>query len=624
MHFKNFSNERQIVFLAIYFPLNILMIEMLAHLNILNGFLLLLKNPFSFLLNTILFSCITLFFLAILQKDKLVFSLMPILSAIIGLGTKLKIDFRGVGLNILDFMILKEAGEMTNNLTTDFIVKSMLMLAFFMLIFVFIIINLPEISLNPKIRKNGILIFITIIVFLYFIGPYTITVNSGGIKRKLYIEESGSLYYFAAQIKNNNTLSVPDKEEVTTNLLPILTGYQENIETIKPDIVIIQNESFTDPTLLGQKNFSEDPLEFFHSLQQEANSFNISVPSFCGGTANTEYEIITGLSTMFYPSDATVFANYMTKPSISIGSILRTNSYDSTLLHPFHSTFYSRNIAYKLLGFNSFYGLEYLSDQNAVESDVRYWDSIKEYMSDDMIYSLVQKELANPQGSNNKFIFAVTMQNHTPFTTPTGYEDSVQYLGNNIKSQDTLEKYNDYLSNLKASDDALKSFITYLKDRKEPTIVLFYGDHYPKINQNGNAYAEIGLVDDLASPENDYILHEVPAFIWSNYKDVGKSTQTLDSSLVSAKLLSLAGLDMPNYMKINHQLANANINSMTSAYLVMNNTFYYPESEEYKKVYKIFSDLNGDISSDNKFLENKLWYIEDNKDFTNPQSQTTK
>ena len=340
------NKDKKIVALALYFPLNILMIEILAHLSFIDGFSLILKNPFSFLLNTILFASITLFLLAILRKDKLVFSIMPVFSAIIGVGTKLKIDFRGVGLNILDFFVLKEAGEMTNNLTLTFIITTLVLLIFFFVLFAFLIINMPRINLNPKLRKNGILTFVILALFLYFVGPSSITVNSAGIKRKLYIEESGSLYYFAAQIKNTTNITTPTEEEVNETLEPLLADYSENIEDTKPDIIIIQSESFSDPTIIGLNQFTEDPLPFFHSLQNEANSFNISVPSFCGGTANTEYEVITGLSTMFYPSDATVFANYMTKPTISVGSILKNDGYTSTLLHPFHSSFYSRNIAF--------------------------------------------------------------------------------------------------------------------------------------------------------------------------------------------------------------------------------------------------------------------------------------
>ncbi|MDD2371847.1 MAG: LTA synthase family protein [Firmicutes bacterium] len=616
--FKRKSEKFQIMVLVLYFPISILVIEILAHLSLFNGLSLLMKNPFAFLLNTVLFASITYFFLALFKKQTIVFTFMSIVSLFIGLGTKLKIDFRGVGLNILDFSILKEAGGMTNNLSTSFIITASIMVFIFIILFIFLIANMPKIQLSSKIRRNGILAFILVSLFLYFLGPYTVTIKSAGIKRKLYIEESGSLYYFAAQIQNTTSLKIPSEEDVTTNLQPIVDATAIKEDTVKPDIIIIQSESFTDPTLIGMDKFSEDPIPYFHSLQKNSYSFGISVPSFCGGTANTEFEVMTGMSTIFYPSDATVYANYMTNPTISVGSILRNNGYTATLLHPFHSSFYSRNNAYKLLGFNNFYGLEYLTGVKAVNIDTRYWDAVDDYMTDEMLYSHVINEL-ELKSDEHKFIFAVTMQNHTPFVTPDGYENSISYTGDSISNNVTLLKYNTYLSNLKASDDALSDLITYLSKRTTPTIVLFYGDHYPKINQNGNAYTDLGLVENLTTPENDYTTHVTPAFIWSNYKNVGKEDKNIDASLVSAKLLSLTGVEVPNYMKINNYLESLNINSMTNAYMVMNGQFYNNDSEEYKQVYNLYSMLNGDILGDNKYLETKDWFIEDNESYINPQ-----
>jgi len=616
--FKKKSENFQIMLLILYFPINILVLETLAHLSLFDGLSLLLKNPFAFLLNTILFASITYFFLALLKRQTIVFYFMTIISFLVGLGTKLKIDFRGVGLNILDFSILQEAGGMTNNLSTSFVITASLMVFIFSLLFIFIISNMPKIQLSSKIRRNGVLAFILVSLFLYFLGPYTVTIKSAGIKRKLYIEESGSLYYFAAQIKNTTSLETPSEEEVTTILQPIVDATTAKEDTVKPDIIIIQSESFTDPTLIGMDKFTSDPLPFFHSLQKRSYSFGLSVPSFAGGTANTEFEVITGMSTMFFPSDATVYANYMLKPTISVGSILRNNGYTATLLHPFHSSFYSRINAYKLLGFNNFYGLEYLTGERAVNIDTRYWDAVDDYMTDDMLYSHVINELET-NDDENKFILAATMQNHTPFVTPEGYEDSITYTGGNITNSVTLLKYNSYLSSLKASDDALKDLITYLRRRAKPTIVLFYGDHYPKVNQNGNAYIDLGLVDNLTTPENDYITHVTPGFIWSNYKNVGKANKTIDASLISAKLLSLTGVEVPNYMKVNNYLESLNINSMTNAYMVMNNQFYNNDREEYKQIYQLYSILNGDILGDNKYLEEMEWSIKDNEAYINPQ-----
>lgn len=616
--FKNKSEKFQIIMLVIYFPISILAIEVLAHLSLFGGLVVLLKNPFAFLLNTVLLASITYFLLSLFRKQSIVFGFMTLISFLLGLGTKLKIDFRGVGLNILDFLVVSEAGGMINNLSTSFIITASITVILFTVLFVYIIGNMPKIMLSSKLRRNGILAFIIVSLFLYFLGPYTVTIKSAGIKRKLYIQESGSLYYFAAQIQNTTSLKAPTEEEVATVLRPIVDATPAKEDTIKPDILIIQSESFTDPTLIGMEKFSADPIPYFHSLQKASNSFGMSVPSFAGGTANTEFEVVTGMSTMFFPSDATVYANYMNKPTISLGSILRLNGYSSKLIHPFHSTFYNRNSAYKLLGFDEFYGLEYLEGMKSVNIDTRYWDSVDDYMTDSMLYQHVINELENDT-TESKFILAASMQNHTPFVAPEGYEDSITYIGEDLTNEVAKRKYNAYLSSLKASDDALSYLISYLSKRERPTIVLFYGDHYPKVNQNGNAYIDLGLVSDLSSPENDYISHVTPAFIWSNYKDVGKSDRVIDGSLVSAKLLALTGVEVPNYMKINNYLESLNINSMTNAYMVMNDQFYYNDSEEYKLVYNLYSMTNGDILSGSQYLEIKDWFIKDNETFINPQ-----
>ena len=614
------GEKARILTLVLYFPFSILAIETLAHLNLWQGLLLLVRQPFAFLLNTMLFGAIAYFLLAIFRNQKLVLGAMSLISILIGLGTKLKIDFRGVGLNVLDFLILKEAGEMTNNLSESFIIQAVLYSSLILILSLFLILNMPVIRLNPKFRKNGILAFVLLSLFLYFFGPYTITIKSAGIKRKLYIEESGSLYYFAAQIKNTTSLRVPEEDQVRESLAPLLEQVPLNTSTLMPDVVIIQSESFTDPSVLGLDNFSEDPLPYFRALQSQADSFSISVPSFAGGTANSEFEVITGMSTIFYPSDATVFSNYLVKPTVSVGSILKNNGYSATMLHPFHSTFYRRDNAYRLLGFDTFYGLEYLAGTKVVTEDTRYWDAVDDYMTDEMLYSHVLQELEKDTGSPYRFVMGVSMQNHTPFVAPEGYENAVVYVGGKLENTKTLRIYNTYLSSLKASDDALEDFISVLAARKRPTLLLFYGDHYPKVNQNGNAYMDLGLVDDLTTPENDYITHVTPAFIWSNYERPKGSPDTLDASLLLARLFSGTGIQTPNYLKILSLLSQRNINSMTNAYLVMDNTFYFTDSPEYKEIYELYSLLNGDILGGSKFLEEKEWTIPENKTYKNPQS----
>jgi hypothetical protein len=72
-------------------------------------------------------------------------------------------------------------------------------------------------------------------------------------------------------------------------------------------------------------------------------------------------------------------------------------------------------------------------------------------------------------------------------------------------------------------------------------------------------------------------------------------------------------------MKVNNYLESLNINSMTNAYMVMNDQFYGNDTEEYKMIYELYSILNGDILGDNKYLETKEWFIKENNTYINPK-----
>ena len=76
---------------------------------------------------------------------------------------------------------------------------------------------------------------------------------------------------------------------------------------------------------------------------------------------------------------------------------------------------------------------------------------------------------------------------------------------------------------------------------------------------------------------------------------------------------------MLSIVKINNNLEGLKVNAMTNAYLVMNNQFYESGTDEYKRIYALYSILNGDIQGDDKFLEDRMWVIDDNDSYINPQ-----
>lgn len=62
----------------------------------------------------------------------------------------------------------------------------------------------------------------------------------------------------------------------------------------------LQLESFFDPTLVNYLDISEDPIPNFRKLMKEYSSGYYKVPSVGAGTANTEFETITGMSLHYF------------------------------------------------------------------------------------------------------------------------------------------------------------------------------------------------------------------------------------------------------------------------------------------------------------------------------------
>ena len=68
-----------------------------------------------------------------------------------------------------------------------------------------------------------------------------------------------------------------------------------------PDIVVVQSESFFDPSVVRGLD-GEDFAPNLHRLAKEGSSGGLHVPTYGGGTIRTEFEVLTGLSLRYFPT----------------------------------------------------------------------------------------------------------------------------------------------------------------------------------------------------------------------------------------------------------------------------------------------------------------------------------
>lgn len=303
--------------------------------------------------------------------------------------------------------------------------------------------------------------------------------------------------------------------------------------TKKPNIIMIMSEAFWDPTVMKNISFNKDCLPFFRKMQERYTSGNIVVPVFGGGTVNTEFEVLTGFSTKFIRSGAIIYSQYINKPIDSLARILADGGYASTAIHPYHNWFYKRNEVYRFMGFDRF-----ISAEAMVEPEYK-----GQFISDREVTKMIINEVKRTK--ERDFIFAVTMQNHGPYdiSDPSNLidkeKDRIKIEGDLSDEAKSLLEY--YAQGIYYSDMALKELITYFAKSKEPTLVLFFGDHLPLLGENRQVYQEAKYFEEI-EPYEEYLRnYSVPFMIWDNFLEKREQNIIMSANFMPGFILDLAG-----------------------------------------------------------------------------------
>ncbi|MEP6897737.1 MAG: LTA synthase family protein [Rhodanobacter sp.] len=248
-----------------------------------------------------------------------------------------------------------------------------------------------------------------------------------------------------------------------------------------PDIVVVQSEAFFDPGIMKGINLG-DFAPNFERLAASGLTGSLETPTYGGGTIRTEFETLTGYPMLAFPSIVYPYYGLVRKWMPSVPRRLRSFGYSTTLFHPFHADFWNRQEVMPELGFeHSFY-----------ESDFGNAARAGFYISDQALYDFVLSHL--PQAGASSYSLVITMENHGPWSNDlSGLPHALDGhplpagLGASGKQEMTY-----YLSHLVNGDTALGDFASKLMARKRWTVLLFYGDHLPSLD---DAFNDIGFDD---------------------------------------------------------------------------------------------------------------------------------
>ena len=515
-----------------------------------------MPNLWAFALNVLFVYAIMMVLYLFIRKTWIAFLPPAVFFTVVNYLDYYKILIRGETILPCDLTILGEAAETSGLMTFEYnsgiLVGVLIVLAVSVALFFYdILIKKAGSKKTGWLRR---LISGTCVLIIAILGVRVTLINPAFLasadltpyqwRQTVTRNNNGFIVNFLANIP----FMIPEKpsdysEETMTQLLDTVTeevGEKETAETDTPNIIVIMNESFIDAEKFANIEFDSELTPMLRSIAETKTGGSTFTPQFGGGTANVEFETLTGYSLSFLPASSTPYQQHIDKETNSYVSFLRDSlGYSTVAIHSYGAHFWNRDEVYPLIGFDKF-----VSEEDFV-LPIRMRGFISDSSTTDMIIYEYEENL---ETGKPFFNFTVTMQNHGSYSA--SQYDEYYLVGSKSDALDekVLGAITCYATNIKYADDALSTLINYFSKVDEPTIIVFFGDHMGSFGNKDNSYFKGGYTQyPEGTAENYFDLHTPPFVIWDNYTDVSGESVTLSNYYLLPYMTELYDLPQPLY-----------------------------------------------------------------------------
>ena len=474
--------------------------------------------------------------LVIFRRSWVALSLGTLMTMLIGLANYFVLEFRSVPIYPWDFLSLGTAASVSSNYDYTLEPEAQKLVLGFMILIAIGIWTRWKFKLPNRKAHAAI-----VLAFVLGIGTYTGLVQTSEVHSAVgfyeYLFTPISFYrkngFMVSFLSNMQYLEIDAPSGYDAGKVEeILELYVEESESmaaknadVKPNVIVIMNEAFSDPSVLGTFETNVDYMPFIHSMTENTIQ-GLAVASVKGGnTANAEYEFLTGNSMAFLPMGSIPYQQYIRGTMPTLASQLKKQGYATYAMHPYGASGWNRNNVYEWFGFDESYFKPSFSNA----------ELIREYVSDLSTYQKIVDLYNDKEDGQPMFVFDVTMQNHSSYSKE--YENfipDVEVYGS--ENDALLERY---LSLIKISDSAFGALVRYFEKQTEPTIILMFGDHQPADWVVQYIYRMHGQYDSAEWSES-LERYEVPFVMWSNY-DMDEETvlENVDYTSSSKGMISM-------------------------------------------------------------------------------------
>ncbi|WP_281888440.1 LTA synthase family protein [Paenibacillus sp. YYML68] len=482
---------------------------------------------------------------ALTASVRLSFWLVSTCCLAFGLVSGVKLEILGVPFLPWDLLLTSETKDMTPYISGLLNFQVISAFVVFIVISLLLIYKLPKVTLrlNWKHRLTMALASLLLLVSIYNDGAVSLkklaNVENMAWDQTENVRTNG---FLLTTMMNLKFLSLKEPEGYSEQTIRGITGSVPKEvaaeSAVKPNIIVVLSESFWDPTQMKNVTFSQDPIPFYRSLAEKYTSGTMLSPQYGGGTANVEFEVLTGNSMRFLPQGSIPYNQYVDRGIDSIASILARQGYATTAINPFHSWFYNSKTVYENFGFSKYVSQEFFEP-----------DYAGPYLSDRSVAKHIIKEQEKSDGPD--FIFANTMENHYHYYPGKFKENTIQVSGVEGETKGLLETF---AQGLLGADAMLKELVTHYEAKGEPTMIVFFGDHLPSLGENYQAYKDAGYLKEQ-DPEFLNKMYRVPVLVWDNYLPRKREHLSMSPSFLSSYVLKQAERPGTYYTDFLYQLS---------------------------------------------------------------------
>ena len=235
-----------------------------------------------------------------------------------------------------------------------------------------------------------------------------------------------------------------------------------------PNIIVVQLESYFDVANAEFFTTSEDACPNLHNLYQNYSNGYFKVPSVGAGTANTEFEVLTGMNLRYFGPGEYPYKTYSKKhPTESAATALASLGYGTHALHDNTGNFYSRANVFNNMGFDTFTSKEFM---NVLQTTENGW------AKDEILTQHIMEAMDTT--NQEDFVFTVSVQGHGNYPETQVIENpKIKVEG--IEDEALKNKWEYYVNQVYEMDQFVGDLIKAVEERNEPSVVVFYGDHLP-------------------------------------------------------------------------------------------------------------------------------------------------